>query len=72
MSSIETSDIIETVESAINVFKNQIIIKKTTSGSSSIKSSVIFGKTRKDVLVKDFDKDFFFHTLKNPFRPEKT
>ncbi|MHC5848213.1 hypothetical protein ACYT7O_10615, partial [Streptococcus pyogenes] len=51
-----TSRITE-VSCPINIYKNQLIIKKVSSGSLKIKNETIFNAKRKVVTSKTFDEN---------------
>lgn len=44
-------------KSPLNIFKTQIIIQKTHSGSLRIKNKTTFNKTRKTVYTKSLDRN---------------
>lgn len=58
-------------KSALNVFKNQIIINKINSGSLKIKETNIFDKKRKTITLKELDKETAIIILKTHFNPNK-
>lgn len=62
---------IRTSESAINIFKNQIIIQKSNSGSLRIKNIKIFNNSRKIISVKVLDTETAITLLKNHFNPNQ-
>lgn len=53
----------------INFYKNQIVIKKITSGSVKIKTLKIFERTRKIFHFKDLDRSSTITLFKNHFHP---
>lgn len=64
-----TENRIPLTKSPLNVFKNQIIIQKTNSGSLKIKNKNAFNKQRKIIYVKDLDNDIAIVILKNHCNP---
>lgn len=66
---LESNSRIIKTKSPINMFKNQVIIIKTTSGSLKIKNKCIFGNKRKIVYMKEMDRETAITLLKNHFNP---
>lgn len=60
---------IKETKSPINIFKNQIVITKITSGSLRIKNKSIFGNNRKTIHTKELDRETAIILLKNHFNP---
>ncbi|GBP14109.1 Retrovirus-related Pol polyprotein from transposon 17.6 [Eumeta japonica] len=56
-------------DSPINLFKNQIIIKKIFSGSARIKTEKVFKNIRKTISIKELDKECAIMILKNHCHP---
>lgn len=63
------SSTIKDTSSPLNLFKNQIIIKKITSGSMRSQNKSIFKNTRKIIQIKQLDRDTTIILLKNHFYP---
>lgn len=71
----ETNELIENnnipiSKSPLNIFKNQISIHKTNSGSLRIRNLKIFNKCRKVIHTKNFDEQTAITILKNHFNPK--
>lgn len=79
LSRIETEPNINTLEcdsvtiksttSPINMFKKQVVIMKTTSGSLKIKNKTVFKNKRKIISMKEMDRETAITILKNHFNP---
>lgn len=61
---------IQTSKSPLNIFKNQIAIIKTNSGSLKIKNVKIFNKSRKLIYTKILDNETAITLLKSHFNPK--
>lgn len=62
---------IKETSSPINLFKNQVIITKSTSGSLKIRNTTIFGNKRKIIHMKKIDRETAITLLKNHFNPNQ-
>lgn len=61
--------ILKESDSPINLFKNQLIVKKIHSGSARIKTENIFQNIRKTVTIKELDKEYAIMILKTHCHP---
>lgn len=71
INALESGFGIKETESPINIFKNQIIIRKISSGAARIKNEKIFKNTRKTIGVKELDRETSISLLKNYFDSNK-
>lgn len=55
----------------INMYRNQIIIRKVGSGSLKIRNQKIFNNIRKLITAKNFDEATMLLIIKNHFDPKK-
>lgn len=68
---IDRPTLITESKAPINFYKNQIIIRKITSGSTKIRTKRIFRNTRKIFDFKEIDRATTVTLLKNHFDPMK-
>lgn len=66
---IEITTGIRESHAPINFYKNQIMIRKITSGSTKFKTTKIFRNCRKTFYFKDLDRASTITLLKNHFNP---
>lgn len=62
--------IVETI-TPINLYTNQVIIHKISSGSLQIRNETIFGKRRKTIRIRNDDEDTLKLLIKNHFNPSR-
>lgn len=67
----DNNDLIPISESALNNFKNQVIILEETSGSASIQTLKVFNNVRKIIKLKEFNEEIMVQIYKNHFHPKQ-
>lgn len=68
---MEINKVITEVDTPVNFFKRQYIIKQTSSGSLKLKTEQLFQNKRKTITAKNFDEETLITLLKTHFDPEK-
>lgn len=63
-------NVITTKSSPINMYKNQIIIRRVNSGSLKIRNQKIFNCNRKTLTAKNFDESTMLIIVKTHFDPK--
>lgn len=68
---VQENEVIKEVNTPLNFFKQQYIIKQIASGSLKIKTEIIFQNKRKVISDKEFDEQTLITLIKNHFDPKK-